>query len=153
MGFTDWEKGQLVGTVDIVDESRNAFQRDEWFGAFARLHCMIEFWMQEICEFDSKKDRAADQADYLNKHYFFGYWRLVEDITKLGIITDSEAARLVEFARLRNRIFHRLIKHAYSTGQNNPVRKDEVVRGFDEGLAIETMLRERLQKLTSNRTS
>src|SRR5712692_1121203 len=64
-GFTDWEKGQIVGTADIVEETKNAFQRNEWFGAFARLHCMIEFWMQEIYEFDSKKDRTVDQVDYL----------------------------------------------------------------------------------------
>ena len=91
MGFTDWEKGQIVGTADIVEETKKAFQRNEWFGAFARMHCMIEFWMQEIYEFDSKKDQTVDQADYLNKHYFYGYWRLVEDIRKIGIISDAEA--------------------------------------------------------------
>ena len=148
MGFTDWEKGQLVGTTDIVEESRKAFQRNEWFGAFARLHCMIEFWMQEIYEFDSKKDQTVGHADYLNKNYFYGYWRLVEEVRKIGVITDEEAAQLVEFGRLRNQIFHRLIKHAYATG--NPVGKDEVAKGFAEGLALEALVRERFQKLTSN---
>ncbi len=152
-GFTDWEKGQIVGTADIVEETKNAFQRNEWFGAFARLHCMIEFWMQEIYEFDSKKDRTVDQAEYLNKHYFYGYWRLVEDVRKIGVISDGEAARLVEFGRLRNRIFHRLIKHSYSAGPNNPVGREEVVRGFEEGLDLESLLRERLQKLTASHST
>ncbi len=150
MEFTDWEKNRIIGTADIVEDAKKAFQRDEWFGAFARLHCMIEFWMQEIYEFDSKKGQTVGQPDYLNKHYFYGYWRLVEDVRKLGIIADDEAARLVEFARLRNRIFHRLIKHSYSTGTSVPVGKEEVTRGFEEGLALESLLRERLQKVTSN---
>jgi hypothetical protein len=148
--FTDWEKERLVGTTDIVEETKDAFRRGEWFGAFARLHCVIEFWMQEIYEFDCGKDQEVGQADYLNKHYFYGYWRLVEDVRKIGIITDEEATRLVEFGILRNRIFHRLIRHSYSTGPNDAVGKDEVARGFEEGLALETLLKERLRKLTSN---
>jgi len=114
---------------------------------------MIEFWMQEIYEFDSKKDRTVDQADFMNKHYSYGYWRQVEDVRKIGIISDAEAARLVEFGRLRNRIFHRLIKHSYSAGPNNPVGREEVVRGFEEGLDLETLLRDRLQKLTANHST
>ncbi len=39
--FTDWEKARPVGTRDIVKETKKAFRRDEWFGAFARLHCVI----------------------------------------------------------------------------------------------------------------
>jgi len=114
---------------------------------------MIEFWMQEIYEFDSKKDRTVDQADYLNKHYFYGYWRLVEDVRQIGIISDAEAARLVEFGRLRNQIFHRLIKHSYSAGPNNPVGREEVVSGFEEGLDLESLLRDRLQKLTTSHST
>jgi hypothetical protein len=44
---------------------------------------------------------------------------------------------LVEFGQLRNRIFHRLIKHSYSAGPNNPMGREEVVRGFEEGLDLE----------------
>lgn len=153
MGFTDWEKGQIVGTADLVEETKKAFRRNEWFGAFAMLHCMIEFWMQEIYEFDSKKDRIVDQADYMNKHYFYGYWRLVEDVRRIGIISDAEAARLAEFGRLRNRIFHRLIKHSYSAGPSSPVAREEVARGFEEGLDLETLLRDRLQKMTTDNST
>ncbi len=63
--FTDWEKERIVGTRDIVEETKKAFQRDEWFGAFARLHCMVEFWMQEIYEFDSKKDQKIGHRSWL----------------------------------------------------------------------------------------
>jgi len=64
--------------------------------------------------------------------------------------SDAEAARLVEFGRLRNRIFHRLIKHSYQQGQTIRWDGEEVVRGFEEGLDLETLLRDRLQKLTAN---
>jgi len=143
--FTDWEIEQQVGTGDIVEETKKAFERGEWFGAFARLHCIIEFWMQEIYEFDSKRNQTTP-PDYLTKHYFYGYWRLVEDVRKLGYITDDEARRFVEFGRTRSRIFHRLIKH-YPTGPSHSVQRDEVVKGFEEGLALESMIRERLEKL------
>ena len=109
--FTDWEKTQQIGTNDVVREAKKEFERGEWFAAFAQLHCIIEFWMQEIYEYDSKKAQTR-AADYLYKHYFYGYWRLVEDVRKLGYITDDEARRLVEFGRTKSRIFHRLIKHS-----------------------------------------
>lgn len=148
MEFTDWEKERLIGTSDILEDAKSAFQRNEWFGAFARVHCMIEFWMQEIYEFDSKKNQTTEQVEYFNKHYFYGYWRLTEEIRRLGYITDEEAKRLVEYGRLRNRIFHRLIKHNYSAAHNNAVREEEVAKGFEEGLALESLVRERLRRLT-----
>ena len=144
--FTDWEREQQVGTEDIVEETKKTFERGEWFGAFAQLHCIIEFWLQEIYEFDSKRNQTTP-PDYLYKHYFYGYWRLVEDVRKLGYITDDEARRFVEFGRTRSRICHRLIKHSYSTGPSHSLQRDEVDKGFEEGLTLESMIRERLEKL------
>ena len=34
---------------------------------------MIEFWIQEVYEFESKKDQMVVQTDSLNKHYFYEY--------------------------------------------------------------------------------
>jgi len=48
-------KGADSRTADIVEETEETFQAKRVFGAFAMLHCMIEFWMQEICEFDARK--------------------------------------------------------------------------------------------------
>ena len=148
MEFTDWEKERLIGTSDIVEDAKRAFQRNDWFGAFARVHCMIEFWMQEISELDSRKSQTTERVEYLNKHYFYGYWRLTEETRRLGYITDEEARRLVEFGRSRNRIFHRLVKHHYSAAHYEIVHEKEVEKAFEEGLALESLVRERLRKLT-----
>ncbi len=51
---------------------------------------------------------------------------------------------------LRASSLNKGIKHGYSAGPNNPVGREEVVRGFEEGLDLETLLRDRLQKLTAN---
>src|SRR2546421_3503615 len=148
--FTEWKEGQLVITSDIVQDAKRAFEQNEWFGAYARIHVMIEFWMQQIYELDySQKNKMHELVEKLNKNYFYGYGQLIRDTTRMGYITEGESQRLSEWGKLRNRIFHRLIKYSYQTAHYNVVKKEEVIRGFDEGLALEELVRERVQQIVS----
>ena len=148
MEFTEWKEGQLVITSDIVQDAKRAFEQNEWFGAYARIHVMIEFWMQQIYELDySQKNKMHELVEKLNNNYFYGYRQLIRDTTRMGYITEGESQRLSEWRKLRNRIFHRLIKYSYQTAHYNVVKKEELIRGFEEGLALEELVRERVQQI------
>jgi hypothetical protein len=98
MEFTEWTEGQLVITSDIVQDAKKAFELNEWFGAYARIHVMIEFWMQQIYELDfSQKNKMQELIDKVNKSYFCGYGQLIRDTTKMGCLTEEESQRLSEW--------------------------------------------------------
>ena len=106
--------------------------------------------MQQIYELDySQKNKMHELVEKLNNNYFYGYRQLIRDTTRMGYITEGESQRLSEWRKLRNRIFHRLIKYSYQTAHYNVVKKEEVIRGFDEGLALEELVRERVQQIVS----
>jgi len=139
MSIEEWPEGQLVVKGDIVKYASKLFEQREYFGAFARIHALIEFWMQDLYELDYLKKRGPIQLhERLTKLYRYG--TLVRDLEKSEILTSGEATRLREFGWLRDRIMHRLVKYSYQTYPWHVVKKDEVLRGFEEGLALAELL-------------
>jgi len=124
---------------DIVEYARKLFEQREYFGAFARIHALIEFWMQDLYELDYlEKCGPIHLHERLTKLYRYG--TLVRDLEKSGLLTTEQATKVREFGWLRDRIMHRLVKYSYQTYPWHAVKKDEVVRGFEQGLALVELL-------------
>jgi len=135
-------EGQLVVEGGVVEYAKKLFNEKEYFGAFAVLHALIEFWMQNVYENDYKKRHGSlkflVEYEMLKKNY--RYWELRDWLKKLKIIDSKEVDRINAFGDLRNRIIHRLVKYCFMPQPQYIVTKKEVDQGFNEGIALVEML-------------
>ncbi len=127
-----------------LEYAKKLFQNREYFGAFTVIHTLIEFWMQNLVELDYlKRHDPIKQLEFLKKteeERGYRYSKLRNTLVKQGFITSEEAKRIENFGRLRDRIVHRLVKYTFQTYKWYIVRKDEVIQGFEEGLALVHLL-------------
>jgi len=152
MSVEEKPDGRLVIKGDIIKYAKELFDEKEYFGAFARIHALIEFWMQQLYERHYVKkhgDRSFfEKYEGLKETYRYG--RLVDCLKKEKIIDAEEANRIKSFGKLRDRIIHRLVKYAYQTQPEYMVNKDEVIQGFNEGVALEKLLSEKVRSTIFN---
>lgn len=139
MSVEEWPDGHLVVKGNIVEYAKKLFEENEYFGAFARIHALVEFWMQALYEQKLLEKLGPIQLyERLTKLYRYG--ALVHDLEKDGLLAAEEANKVKQFGSLRDRIMHRLVKYSYQTYPWHVVKKEEVVRGFEQGLALVELL-------------
>ena len=64
-----------------------------------------------------------------------------EFLRDVGLITQEELRRLEAFDKLRNKLVHRLVIHAYQPRTRNTVTQKEVDSGFIDGRKLNELLR------------
>jgi hypothetical protein len=142
--------GQLVvgGDMDAyIEYARKLFVEKEYFGAFARIHVLIEIWMQDLYELHYAKAHSPFDMYKLvsdqGPNNLYRFVRLVDLLAKERLISPEEANRLKSFSNLRDRILHRMLKYSFQTYPWHVVKKDEVLGGFEEGISLAKSLRDK----------
>jgi len=149
MSIEEWSQGQLV-VVDPLKYAKILFKKMEYFGAFSVLHALIEFWMQNLYELNTFK-KIGPLKDYELRiaKARYRYRILINDLLKAKLINKGEAKSIDAFFVLRDRIGHHLVKYSYQTFFWHFVGKEEVIQGFDKGLALVNLLSARCNHRTS----
>lgn len=140
-----WPEGQLVINGDPILYAKELHSQMDYFGAFAVIHSMIEFWMQRLYQSYVRYSRGFAESIKLLKamkeaHPDWRYQNLVPLLEGESLIGKKEAKEIREFNELRNRILHRLAKYSYDTGYKNFVTKSEADRSIDVGLSLTELL-------------
>lgn len=147
MAIEEGEAGQLIfpkGMDEYLEYARKLVEEKEYFGAFARIHALIEFWMQDLFEQDYQTSHSDDELTKLvsesgpKAQYRFS--RLVEALTKRDLLTPDEAKRLKDFNLLRDRILHRLVKYSFQTYPWHVVMRSEAEGEFEEGVKLAKLM-------------
>ena len=130
--------------IDPPKYAKMLFKKMEYFGAFTVLHALIEFWMQNLYElktfdkFGHWKTLRTYEEHMVKAQY--RYRKLIHDLLSAKLINNGEAKRMEDFNLLRDRIIHRLVKYSYQNYIWDVVRKEEIVQGFEKGLALLNLL-------------
>jgi hypothetical protein len=150
LSVEEWSKGQLVVTGDMdkyIEYSRKLLEQGEYFGAFARIHVLIEIWMQNLYELNFQKSHNPFEmyklASERGPNDLYRFFRLVNVLGEEKLVSSEEVDRLKSFNHLRNRILHRMLKYSFQTYPWHVVKKDEALRGFEEGIALAKLVREK----------
>ncbi len=150
LSVEEWPDGQLVVKGDMdkyVEYSRKLLEQGEYFGAFARIHVLIEIWMQNLYELNFSKSHDSFEMHKLvsdkGPNYLYRFVKLVNLLVEEKLVSPEEADRLKSFSNLRNRILHRMLKYSFQTYPWHIVKKDEALRGFEEGVALVKLVREK----------
>lgn len=130
----------------IVEYSRRLIGENEFFGAFGRVHSLIEFMMQNRYEMDARlrkglipEEQEIEMTTGEPKIY---RWReLIEKLREAELINHDEAKRIKNFGCMRDRIMHRLMKYSFQSRQHYRVVKEDAVKLFEEGVQLADLFR------------
>lgn len=141
-----WD-GVLVLKGDIVEYARKLIAKKEYFGAFARIHALLEFTMQNRYEMDRwiLRGHIPHEIQFRIQHgkpKIYRYRELKNKLLKEKIISQEEANRIGNFGDIRDRIMHRLVKYSYQSRPENMVKKDEALKLFEQGVELVNALRQ-----------
>jgi hypothetical protein len=147
LSIEEGKAGQLLipeGMDTYIAYARKLVKEREYFGAFARIHVLVEVWLQNLYEDNYQTSHTdAELAQLIREigpQSRYRYTRLVEGLAKDEILSPEEAKRLRNFNDLRNNILHRLLKYAFFTYPWHVVMKEEAENGFEEGVKLAKLL-------------
>lgn len=109
------------------------------------LHADMDWWMADPYQLFRMKVGTAEGNNWLimAQNRLYRFFDSAEFLRDVGMITQKEYERLDKFDKLRNKIVHRLIIHSYQPNTRNSVTFEEVKAGYEEGLQLDKILRER----------
>jgi hypothetical protein len=150
LSVEEWPDGQLVVKGDMdnyVEYARKLLEQGEYFGAFARIHVLVEIWMQNLYEQNFRRSHALSEMHKLvsdtGPKNLYRFARLVDHLVKEKLICPEEADRLRSFSNLRDRILHRMLKYSFQAYPWHIVKKDEALKGFEEGVVLAKLVRDK----------
>jgi hypothetical protein len=147
MSIVEGSEGQLVvlpNEAEYIVHAKRLFANGEYFGAFARIHVLVEVWMENLYELNFAKTHTMFQS-YERAKQGYRYSGLTKGLLKLGAVNGEEAERIQAFHDLRNSILHRMLKYSFKTYPWNIVEKAEAEVKFEDGLALCELLRTKCQ--------
>ena len=130
----------------IVEYSRKLINENEFFGAFGRIHSLIEFMMQNRYEIDTRirKGLIPEELEIerrTGKSKIYRWRELVNRLLNAKLISQENATNIERFGVMRDRIMHRLMKFGFHPHEKYKVKKEEAVKIFEEGIQIVNLLR------------
>jgi hypothetical protein len=142
MKVKEWVDGALVLEGDILEGAEEAFRDTRYVEAFALLYADIDWWMTALIQsHEVAKTLTIEQEQKLFSDSEYRFKNSACLLKKYEIIDGKQYGRLLKFSKLRDRIIHRLVIYSYHTHAENKVTKTEAIDGFEEGKALDHLLK------------
>ncbi len=135
------------GFKEIVDYSRKLLSEKEYFGAFARVHTLVEVWMEILLHRQIALEKPKGPTEWmqmLEAHrknpLLFTYAKLLHRLKETGSVSPEEEMELQKFHQARTAVEHWLLKGAFQTYEHYNVSVEGTNEAFEKGVRLARLL-------------
>lgn len=148
MRVKDWADGTIVLNGTPLEGAEQAFAESRYVEAFALLYADIDWWMASLIQSHELAEAlTVEESQKLFSDSTYRFKDSAYRLEKSKIIDGKQYGRLLKFSELRDKIIHRLVIYSYHAHEENKITKTEAVAGFEEGKALDIMLRNKTRKV------